>query len=103
MTDMRTAPSCAKPLNTKGAWRREWDSNPLYAFTHTRFPSVRLKPLGHPSAGGMEASRVIAAGKPSGHPTGQNGEAAAGEPDGPPADDQAFGGKKTRARASMLS
>src|SRR5271165_7529491 len=31
-------------------WRREWDSNPRYAFTHTRFPSVRLKPLGHPSA-----------------------------------------------------
>ena len=22
-------------------------SNPGYAFTHTRFPSVRLKPLGH--------------------------------------------------------
>ena len=33
-------------------WRREWDSNPRYAFTHTRFPSVRLKPLGHPSARG---------------------------------------------------
>ena len=30
-------------------WRREWDSNPRYAFTYTRFPSVRLKPLGHPS------------------------------------------------------
>jgi site-specific DNA recombinase len=30
-------------------WRRERDSNPRYAFTHTRFPSVRLKPLGHPS------------------------------------------------------
>jgi hypothetical protein len=28
-------------------WRRERDSNPRYAFTHTRFPSVRLKPLGH--------------------------------------------------------
>ncbi len=41
-------------------WRREWDSNPRYAFTHTRFPSVRLKPLGHPSAdvhpGGAEHS-----------------------------------------------
>ena len=33
-------------------WRREWDSNPRYAFTHTRFPSVRLKPLGHPSVPG---------------------------------------------------
>ena len=30
-------------------WRREWDSNPRYACAHTRFPSVRLKPLGHPS------------------------------------------------------
>jgi site-specific DNA recombinase len=28
-------------------WRRDRDSNPGYAFTHTRFPSVRLKPLGH--------------------------------------------------------
>src|SRR3569832_69737 len=28
-------------------WRREWDSNPRYGFPHTRFPSVRLKPLGH--------------------------------------------------------
>jgi hypothetical protein len=28
-------------------WRREWDSNPRYACTYTRFPSVRLKPLGH--------------------------------------------------------
>src|SRR5262249_11874100 len=31
-------------------WRREWDSNPRYGFPYTRFPSVRLKPLGHPSA-----------------------------------------------------
>src|ERR1700731_1361100 len=30
-----------------GRWRREWDSNPRYSFPHTRFPSVRLKPLGH--------------------------------------------------------
>ena len=29
------------------SWRREWDSNPRYSFPHTRFPSVRLKPLGH--------------------------------------------------------
>ena len=26
-----------------------WDSNPRDAFTYTRFPSVLLKPLGHPS------------------------------------------------------
>jgi hypothetical protein len=33
----------------EGFWRREWDSNPRYGFPYTRFPSVRLKPLGHPS------------------------------------------------------
>lgn len=32
---------------SQGKWRREWDSNPRYGFPHTRFPSVRLKPLGH--------------------------------------------------------
>src|SRR5689334_7645926 len=37
------------------------------------------------------------------NPADKTVEAVAGEPDGPPADDQAFGGKKTRARASMLS
>jgi hypothetical protein len=31
------------------AWRREWDSNPRYGCPYTRFPSVRLQPLGHPS------------------------------------------------------
>ena len=30
-----------------GNWRRERDSNPRYGFPYTRFPSVRLKPLGH--------------------------------------------------------
>jgi integrase len=30
-------------------WRREWDSNPRYGCPYTRFPSVRLQPLGHPS------------------------------------------------------
>src|SRR2546421_274853 len=29
------------------SWRREWDSNPRYGFPYTRFPSVRLQPLGH--------------------------------------------------------
>ena len=32
---------------SRTCWRREWDSNPRYSFPHTRFPSVRLKPLGH--------------------------------------------------------
>jgi hypothetical protein len=36
-----------KSQKTVRSWRRERDSNPRYAFTHTRFPSVRLKPLGH--------------------------------------------------------
>ena len=44
---------CLVLLDEKGLnslqWRREWDSNPRYALTHTRFPSVLLKPLGHPS------------------------------------------------------
>ena len=31
--------------------RTGWDSNPRYAETHTRFPSVLLKPLGHLSGG----------------------------------------------------
>ena len=30
-------------------WRRERDSNPRDGFPPTRFPSVRLQPLGHPS------------------------------------------------------
>src|SRR5258706_10628394 len=34
----------------RGEWRREWDSNPRYGYPYTRFPSERLKPLGHPSA-----------------------------------------------------
>src|SRR5947207_6297517 len=42
----RKAASCREVLRR---WRREWDSNPRYGFPYTRFPSVRLKPLGHPS------------------------------------------------------
>lgn len=41
-------------------WRREWDSNPRYGFPHTRFPSVRLKPLGHLSgAPSLEGAPMI--------------------------------------------
>ena len=39
----------------KGKWRRGWDSNPRYAFTHAGFQDRCLKPLGHPSASGMKA------------------------------------------------
>src|SRR4029453_13868716 len=38
-------------------WRREWDSNPRYGCPYTRFPSVRLQPLGHPSTGRGEYRR----------------------------------------------
>ena len=43
--------------------RRGRDSNPRYAFTYTRFPSVLLRPLGHLSALGSatRASRLAAA------------------------------------------
>ena len=44
------------------AWRREWDSNPRYALTHTRFPTVRLKPLGHLSCCGSRARIPLAVG-----------------------------------------
>src|SRR5260370_41566983 len=50
-----TGPNCQRDRteNTRlwASWRREWDSNPRYGFPHTRFPSVRLKPLGHLSGG----------------------------------------------------
>src|ERR1041385_1055979 len=36
-----------REFSRRTRWRRGWDSNPRYAFTYTRFPSVRLKPLGH--------------------------------------------------------
>jgi hypothetical protein len=42
---VRSGGQLPKYFNT--IWRREWDSNPRYGFPHTRFPSVRLKPLGH--------------------------------------------------------
>ena len=43
-------------------WRREWDSNPRYGSPYTRFPSVRLKPLGHPSTPGTGTFRPRAGG-----------------------------------------
>jgi hypothetical protein len=47
----RTA-SIPSLANSASIWRREWDSNPRYGFPYTRFPSVRLQPLGHPSGAG---------------------------------------------------
>jgi hypothetical protein len=43
-----------------GLWRRDWDSNPGYSLKYTRFPSVRLKPLGHLSGGGLLLEFTIA-------------------------------------------
>ena len=63
---VQTAEMRGNACGNSGNWRREWDSNPRYALTHTRFPSVRLKPLGHPSgaadkitAEAAETSRVL--------------------------------------------
>src|SRR5690348_7809175 len=38
-------------------WRRDRDSNPGYPFEYTRFPSVRLQPLGHLSVGRLVGKR----------------------------------------------
>jgi hypothetical protein len=46
-------------------WRRERDSNPRYGFPQTRFPSVRLQPLGHPSGQGRHYIRQRPSGKHS--------------------------------------
>ena len=45
---IQTKPELERNRDTD--WRRERDSNPRYAFTYTRVPGVRLKPLGHLSA-----------------------------------------------------
>ena len=44
--------TAAREPKLRRAWRRDGDSNPGGAFTPTRFPGVRLKPLGHPSVMG---------------------------------------------------
>ena len=36
-------------VSDRPMYRRRWDSNPRYVFTHTRFPSVLHRPLGHSS------------------------------------------------------
>src|ERR1039458_6154985 len=46
--DGRTTGTLSKLFKT---WRRDRDSNPGYPFEYTRFPSVRLQPLGHLSVG----------------------------------------------------
>src|SRR5438094_6919785 len=50
----------SNPRQTKQeSWRREWDSNPRYGFPYTRFPSVRLQPLGHPSATASAGGNIM--------------------------------------------
>ena len=51
--NLLTYPLCNPRISAvfSGKQRRGWDSNPRYARTYTRFPSVRLKPLGHLSKG----------------------------------------------------
>ena|SRR5215475_13278645 len=47
---LRQAPESSHSIcagNERTNWRREWDSNPRYPLRYTRFPSVRLQPLGH--------------------------------------------------------
>ena len=43
----------------EAGWRRGRDSNPRYGFPYTRFPSERLKPLGHLSMPGMRRTITI--------------------------------------------
>ena len=38
-------------------WRKGWDSNPRWAFTHGGFQDRCLKPLGHPSSGLLPIAR----------------------------------------------
>ena len=39
-------------------WRREWDSNPRYAYTHNGFRDRPIQPLWHPSAGVLEIRSI---------------------------------------------
>src|SRR5581483_4829577 len=47
----RSTGACGAGTPSRGTrefcWRRGRDSNPRYGFPYTRFPSERLKPLGH--------------------------------------------------------
>jgi hypothetical protein len=55
-------------------WRRERDSNPRYGCPYTRFPSVRLQPLGHPSG-----TRVCAHYSPGGEADNSRSRCRGGE------------------------
>ena len=71
-SDLGNAPWAISPGLCDGKrqttyWRREWDSNPRYGFPHTRFPSVRLKPLGHLSEeASLEGARRLLQETPDG-------------------------------------
>ena len=57
--------SC-KLLIYNAEWRRRRDSNPRYGFPYARFPSVCLKPLGHPSSGAGHPSEAPIVAQPAG-------------------------------------
>src|SRR3954469_15147678 len=54
MVEMTKAKTPASLVNTgiAGActWRYRWDLNPRWAFTHTTFRELHLRPLGHGTA-----------------------------------------------------
>ncbi len=57
---LRLCPSARwKSPQQQTEWRREWDSNPRYLLQYTRFPSVRLKPLGHLSGSTFAATALV--------------------------------------------
>jgi hypothetical protein len=57
-----------KSLQQQTRWRREWDSNPRYPYRYTRFPSVRLQPLGHLSGSRRKHPGTQAKLRPMGQP-----------------------------------
>ncbi len=38
------------PVSCDITWRYRWDLNPRWAFTHTTFRELHLRPLGHGTA-----------------------------------------------------
>ena len=53
-------------LSRAKLWRRERDSNPRYRCRYTRFPGVRLRPLGHLSGATGIYAQGLTAQEPSG-------------------------------------
>ncbi len=47
--EARSAEATPSKIAESAIWRRDWDSNPGYAFTYNGFQDRRLQPLSHPS------------------------------------------------------